>query len=783
MKYRPRQVKIPRIDRITATAAVWCVVLATILFAGCSTDEAARQYIDPGTTDLVVRQLDLEGIESVSESALRDGLATVESPSRFRVKFGRIPLLGRTPWLGAEPEYFNRFAWIQDRERIISYYRQNGYFHAAIVSESIIEDPDAQTVRIRLAVDEGDPTLVSSISIQGLIDDVTPDQESLLGGLPLSEGAIFDQGHYRRTRSALQTRLREAGHAYATISGQVFVDTENKKADIQFFAEPGPQTQIGSVHIFGLEEIDESRVRQALTLRQGDAYSPDVLARAQDDIYALGVFGMVTVLPAHEARDRAPETEREAEVMDTILDDYDVPDAGDEVPAESRMPAVEDPTVSGISNLLEGAQRQAETRSRLDPEVPIIVRVQEATGYNVRIGAGVAAEGTRQDVRGLLNWTSRNFLGGLRRLEHFNAVGYAWSPGLLGRGEASNRGVILSSELRFQQPQFLEPRTNLRVRGVVSRDVREGFSVWNPSIRVGLDRAFGRFVVIDVGYNVAYFNYFNVQEGLIDPTATELGLDFQTEFLLEHFEQSISYDRRNDFLDPSRGFMVDFSVQQAGDYIASGEFDFIKPILSAESYYGLSDATVLALRSRVGSVYDIRRDTGVPIQSRLYSGGTDGMRSFGRRRLSLFTATGDPVPIGGLTQFEASVEPRFRLISNLAGVGDLWGAIFLDSATVLGGQLLWDTAPNVHGTEDLEDIQASLLHGLGGGMWWNTPVGPVRLDFAYTLSSITQDPRFRRCEDPATYGTDACVFVPLQDDPVQQSILGYGVYLSIGHSF
>lgn len=776
MHPRHRPTQYGRFYSVMQRAVFALLVFTALLHASCSTDEAARQYIDPGTTDLVVRQLDFRGVESVSERALRDGLATVESPARLRVRLSWLPLIG------ADATYFNRFSWIQDRERIIAYYRQNGYFHASIVSESIIEDPESETVRIRVTIDEGEPTLVSNISVQGLIDDLTPDQETLLQGLPLTVGDVFNQTAYRRTRSNLQTRLREAGHAYATVNGQVYIDMENKQADIQFFAEPGPTTTIGDVHIFGLEEIDESRVRRALTLQKGTPYSPRVLARAQEDIYALGVFGMVTVLPAHEARDIPPESQREEEIMEEIFDDYDLPERPG---TQEELPPVglDEPTSRGISTVLEGAQQQAEQRSRLDPEVPIIIRVQEATGYNVRVGAGVAAEGTRQDVRGLLNWSSRNFLGGLRRLEHFNAVGYAWSPGLLGRGDASNRGVILSSELRFQQPQFFEPRTNLRLRGLVSRDVREGFSVWNPSIRVSLDRPLGQYFVVDVGYNLAYFNYFNVQEGLIDPTATELGLDFQTEFLLEYLQQSIAYDRRNDFLDPSRGFMIELSVQQAGRYLIGGEFDYIKPVLSGETYYSLSDATVLALRSRVGSIYDIRRDTGVPIQSRLYSGGTDGMRSFGRRRLSLFTATGDPVPIGGLTQFETSVEPRFRLIPDLGGIGDLWGAIFFDSATVLGGQLLLDTGPNIHGTETFQDLQGTLLHGLGGGLWWNTPVGPVRVDFAYTLSNITQDPRFRRCVDPATYGTEACVFVPLDQDPVQRSVLGYGIYLSIGHSF
>ena len=763
-------------------AALWVALFCVLsLSTGCATapDQSDGGYINPGTTDLVVERLEIRGVESVSERELRGGLATLEDPG-FRA---RIPWF---PIIGAERRYFNRFAWNQDRERIVAYYRQQGFYDAQIVSESVIEDPEAGTVRIRVTIDEGEPTQTTSIDIHGLVEDVTPGRETLLSGLPLSEDDIFVEASYRRTRDSLQSRLRDAGHAYATVTGRVFIDPEDHTAEVFFFAEPGPQTTIGPVYIFGLEDIQEDWVRRAMDLRQGERYSPATLRRAQEDIYDLGVFGMVTVLPAHEARDMAFETRGERRRMERILDEHDMPATPEEEEEFEPDPDIhiapeEDDSPFGISHILSAAQEHAEARSRLAPEVPIVIRVQEATGYNVRVGAGTALETSRQDVRGILNWSSRNFLGGLRRLEHFNAVGYAWSPNV---ASPLNRGVILSSELRFQQPQFFERRTNLRLRAALERDVREGFSVWSPSTRIGVDRPFGRYFHVELSYNLAYFNYFDLT-GAFEREDTEFGREFQSEFILEHFEQSLTYDRRNDLLNPTAGYMLDLTLQQAGNYVIGGEFDFFKPVVSAEAYVPTDFFTrsLVALRGRIGSAYNVGRDEPVPLQSRLFSGGPDGMRSFGRRRLSLYTDSGDPVPIGGSTQAEVSIEPRFRLVADLLDIGDLWGAVFLDSATVLRSQFLFETEPNTLGTADFEDVRTSLLYGLGTGLWWNTPVGPVRLDFAYTLSDITEDRRFRRCENPENYNTPQCDFVPLEDDPIQDIILGYGVYLSIGHSF
>ncbi len=753
------------------------LLLLVLIVTGCAAAETQR-VADPGTTDLRIQRIEFRGVENVSERDLRAGLALQEDPG-WRARVERLPIVG------LPPSYFNPFHWRRDRERIIAFYHQRGFFDAAIVSESVIEDRESGTVRIRVTIEEGEPTRIRRVEVQGLIPGETPAAASLLRGLAVEEGDIFREQDYLTSRSLLSNRLRQAGHAYAVVTGRVFVDPDERIADVFFFTDPGPRARIGEAHIFGLEEIPEHRVRAALPFREGAPYSPSLLQETQNELYDLGVFGLVTVLPAHEAREFNVESDSERRRLEEILDTLDVPDPED-VEAQDSSPPDElaDDIALGVSAILHDAQSRAEARTRLDPNVPLVIRLQEAKKYSVRVGAGVAVESTRQDVRGLANWSARNFLGGLRRLDHRNMVGYAFAPTVF---SDVNRGVILSSELAFQQPQFIDRRTNLRLRGQVQRDVREGFSVWNPSFRISVDRPIWQHLVADVGYNVAFYSYFNIQPSLLNPPSTALGLDFQEQFLLEHLEQTLAWDTRSDVLNPRSGYYVGVTFQQAGRYLLGGEFDFLKPLLSAELYLPtnrLPTPTVLALRSRLGAVYNVGRDTGVPVQSRLYSGGTDGMRGFGRRRLSLYTPSGDEaVPVGGLTQAEASVEPRFRLLTNLLGIGDVWGALFVDGATVLGEQLVFDTAAHGRGTVEPSDLFTTLLYAAGLGAWWNTPVGPVRLDFAYTLSDYRSDGRFRRCVDEATYNTDQCVFIDPDDDPILDLLPRYSFYLSIGHSF
>lgn len=770
-----------------------------LLLTACAGADKREQYIVPGTTQMRVESLEIRGVERFPLSEITSGLVTERDPGwRASAPWSWLPIIGK------ERRLFNLFDWRRDVERILTYYRQRGYFNVEVLSESIIENPSNDTVRITLSIEEGLPTEVSQINLRGL-NSSSVSHEEILRRLPLVAGDVFTQQKYVATLDTLRTNLLQRGHAYAEVSGRVYVTPQQHSAEVEFFVDAGPKAFFGKPYIFGLESVEEHYVRQALSIKPGDPFSPKALIEAQQDIYDLGVFGLVTVLPAHESSDTiieegAPQpSSTQPDPGSTSLPSTNQPAAAAS-PATSQntdLPDSQDPSEDpesteelralGISAILASAQQQAEQRSRLTEEIPLVIRLKEAKKYRVRLGAGVAVEDTRQDVRALVNWSSRNFLGGLRKLEHITAAGYAWAPGIFAPEDAAgNEGVILSTELRFSQPQFFERLTQFRMRVRLDRDVQEGFKVWNPSLRLSVDRTFFRHLLLDFAYSVSYFNYSDINEGLLDLGSTGLGQDFRPEFLLEFFEQSISLDYRNNILNPSSGFLTRFAIQEAGNYVIGGDFDYIRATLTAEGYipFNLLTPSVLAVRSRLGSIYSIGDEaTGIPVQSRLNSGGSDGMRAFGRKRLSLYTPTGEPVPIGGLTLFEASVEPRFQLVPSLFNIGDLWGALFVDAATVLQGQFIFDTPTNDQGVEQWSNITESMLYGMGAGIWWITPVGPVRVDGAVLLSSIEEDARFRRCVDPRTTGTNSCSFVRRRNDPIQKLIPGYSFYLSIGHSF
>lgn len=838
------------IQRTWPGRLLWLLLLIALPWAGaCSTTDAAQKKttLNPGQTELRIASFKIQGTKRFSESTIKDGLVTTEDPG-WRAAMPWMPLIG------AEHQYFNSLDWERDLERIQIFYAMHGYFNARVVNKSIVQSQEKDEVRISITISEGEPTMLTEMDIEGLEPLADELREEIVKDLALEVGEVFTQEKYQQTRRALATRLKRRSFAYAQTTGRATIDPETDSARVQFFLDPGPHASFGEVYIIGNDQIETRFIEDALTIKPGEDYSAHQLDLLQADIYDMGVFSLVSVLPAHEASQELLEQagidpasvqleQEEGQPSALQQESDDSLSAGARQMSEGDRPSedeiqVQDPDADdeddddmmgamGISDLLAEAQSMAEARTELDQSVPIIVRVKEARLWNVEVGAGVSVGTNRSDIHGLANWSSQNFLGGLRKLEHFNTAGYAWAANdsgynlatplwFGGKSEAANQGVFLESRLQFRQPQFLEKKTIFKSGVSLKRNIEVGYTVWNPAGMIGVERKFWRHLNLELNYRLSYFSYQDVGQALL--TTPELGVEYAPDYLLEYLEQRATLDFRDDPFNPTSGFLSSLTFQEAGSYVAGGDFDFLKVAWANQAYLPFSLLTdwVLAGRFRVGAIYNTettqRDESGrsttraVPIESRFYAGGAGSLRGLGRNNLSYFrVGSYDPsnpadikkvevIPVGGVTVLEASIEPRFQLMENLAGVGPLWGVLFYDVATVLDKQLYFNTSAGsvlAGDSATVKDLRDSLVSGLGGGMFWLTPVGPVRADFAVTLNDLSNDPRFRICgpfsrvQDGASQsGQTSCDYMPEARDPiVQQLNLNYSFFIGIGHSF
>ncbi|WP_150912821.1 autotransporter assembly complex protein TamA [Marinobacter halotolerans] len=161
--------------------------------------------------------------------------------------------------------------------------------------------------------------------------------------------------------------------------------------------------------------------------------------------------------------------------------------------------------------------------------------------------------------------------------------------------------------------------------------------------------------------------------------------------------------------DPSRGYRLSAKVTGAHRAVLS-DVDILHVLLLAKGLYTVADDHRFLSRVRLGAVATNRFED-VPPSLRFFAGGDQSVRGYGYESLSPENSEG--VGVGGRYLMSGSVEYQYEFIDN-------WrAAFFVDKGNAV------------------DNLNDPLATGVGAGIRWVSPVGPLRLDVAKGL-----DPEF-----------------------------------------
>ncbi len=191
----------------------------------------------------------------------------------------------------------------------------------------------------------------------------------------------------------------------------------------------------------------------------------------------------------------------------------------------------------------------------------------------------------------------------------------------LGRGDlvvanAQIGGIASRYQITFTEPYLL------------GRPITGGFSLFRR------DTDFVGFTTSSSGGSVTLGrrigNFHNVSLSLLRETTDfdpRDGLTSQT--TIASIRPFYSYDTRNSFIRPTRGFQVFFSGEYAGG-VLGGQTSFIKPQVEFQYYVPLARRTFLAFHGELGYVSAIGGEA-LPTFERFFLGGERSLRNFGTR--------------------------------------------------------------------------------------------------------------------------------------------------------
>jgi len=172
----------------------------------------------------------------------------------------------------------------------------------------------------------------------------------------------------------------------------------------------------------------------------------------------------------------------------------------------------------------------------------------------------------------------------------------------------------------------------------------------------------------------------------------------------------------NSDLLPTRGYNVNLELKGAAEALIT-DTSFARSLLSLAWVRGLPWRSRILTRGQFGALWvdDFSR---LPPSERFFAGGDNSIRGYDIESLGPVDATGSVV--GGTQLGIASIEFDHYFT-------EAWGiAAFADTGNAFGG----------------DGRSTGLKTGVGIGLRWLSPVGPVRVDFAHPLDDPDHDFRF-----------------------------------------
>lgn len=348
----------------------------------------------------------------------------------------------------------------------------------------------------------------------------------------------------------------------------------------------------------------------------------------------------------------------------------------------------------------------------VDSTVAININVREHELRSLRILGGIGVE---EIVRADFSWQHRNPFGNAHSFTTRTRFSF----------------LEQSGNVEYLIPYIFNTYSSISVSPFAQRLVEQNYRL----LRLGINNSFLYQYSQSFTGTIAYEYTRNEEhsaDGLSDglPDIVRVIDDRLLEdqfYDISAFQISGYYNESVDVNRP-RGWLIRPFAEFSG-FFGAGALNYQRFRLDIRRYLNFNNSLQLALRTEGGLLFTESNEE-LPSHIQLYSGGTNSVRGWSRRQLGPKRPIFDDgefqnyVPMGGQSSFNFNVEIRQdlrRLIKNFGVAG------FLD-----GGQV-WREATGFK----ISDLQ----YGIGGGIRYQSPLGPLRVDAGYKINPTPQDLR------------------------------------------
>lgn len=584
--------------------------------------------------------------------------------------------------------------------------------------------------------------------------------KDLKGQMKTTEAPFFailhrprlDRETLRRDTAALQAFYRANGFLDAKVILERLELLQNGTfVDIVIRIEEGEATRVDVVEFQGTGPISEDKLRKNLRLKPGVPFNPTLV---DGDIYAIKRSYFEVGHLAVEIDDSVAVEGKTVRLLyriepGPVIAIRRIGITGNRLTKpriiEQEL-AIKEGETFRLGKAVETQRNLFETglftEAEIVPEnldvasltVDVNVRVRERKSAYFEVGLGV---GNILGSRVTGEWGDRNMFGTGRRLKLKAEYSFALFAGdVVDFGNLDVRVKYYRYDAEFAQRHVLGTQFQLALNAYIEKDATvEPIVIRTRGAAIGTLRHLSPRTDL-----TASLSDENIERE-IPGAETEKSHS-------RLLRGSVSHDTRDFVLDPHRGTYRDLRGELAGGFLG-GDNDFYTLNTSLQRYWSKSGGIVFAVRGRFGfaDAYGSSKDAGVPIENRFFTGGGNSVRGFNENSLGptelVEQSAGDPVEtvVGGRLLVVGNAEIRFPI--PLLSRYRFSAAAFADGGNVwssLGAVDIGDFDPFVSKNDVTDE---DFRYSIGVGLRYNTPVGPIRLDYGIPVKRDGTEPSGR----------------------------------------
>lgn len=581
-----------------------------------------------------------------------------------------------------------------DQELIRRYYLKNGYADFRFVSTDVRFDAKGGGYVITMVMNEGPQYRVGNVSVDSRLKDVA--SSTLQREVKNSTGDVYNADAVEKSLQGITLEVARRGYAFAQVRPAGQRDPSTRTISVAYVVEEGPRVYVERVSIRGNTRTRDYVIRREIEVGEGDAYNKVLIDRAEKRLNNLGFFKKVRI------------TNEPGSAPDRVVVNIDVEDQ---------------PTGS----------------------------FSIAGGYS-----------TSDGFLGEIGITESNFLG---RGQFVRIAGTT--------GERA-KGVDFS----FTEPYFLGQRMAAGVDLFSKFSDNTKYSRYENRVTGGQLRlslpfsdeftVTGRYSLYQQDLKIPNttskpYNDCSIPLAAFTPTPIFPGCEYNGEASVALKEAAgktitslagltLTYNTLDNNANPRNGFYGELKPEIAG---LGGDSRFFRVVGDARYYHEIIDDVVGIARAQGGHVTGFGgRDLRVVDQ---FFMGPGLVRGFAPSGIGPRDVSGDAQSnaLGGATYFGGSAELQFPLYGLPRELG-FRGAVFADAGTLFDykGKKAYDVnrngifEGNAPGCVSNANVQPECVNvrdeskirsSAGVSLLWQSPLGPIRFDYAWALSKDQND--------------------------------------------